>query len=247
MSDFQEQIEGKNPVWEALKAQRPIDKIMLAKSINQQDVSRITALARRMKIKLEWAEREKLDKLSQTGRHQGVIAIAAARDYASFDDELEKVLAAGHAPAFIVVLDEISDPHNLGAIIRSAECTGADFILIPDRRSAGLTAVVARASAGAIEHMPVCRVPNLTRALERMKEAGIWIIGADTEGSLVYDVNLTIATALVIGAEGSGIRRLVKETCDQLARLPMKGNIDSLNASVAAGTLMYEVVRQRSC
>lgn len=239
-----EQIEGRNPVWEALKSGRPIERILISKTIHQQDVAGITALARRSRIKLEWAPKEKLDHLSVTGRHQGIIAVAAAREYADFDTELSRVLESSETP-FLVLLDEIADPHNLGAIIRTAECTGAQFIVIPEHRSAGLTGTVERASAGAVEHLPVCRVTNLVRAIETLKQNGIWVIGADMDGSLAYEADLRRPLALVIGAEGQGIRRLVKESCDLTVRLPMKGKIGSLNASVAAGALMYEVVRQR--
>ncbi|MDD4796835.1 MAG: 23S rRNA (guanosine(2251)-2'-O)-methyltransferase RlmB [Eubacteriales bacterium] len=239
-----ELIEGRNPVWEALKSERPIEKILLSKTINQQDVARITALARRSRIKLEWAPREKLDQLSMTGRHQGVIAVAAARAYADFDTELARVLQSGDTP-FLLLLDEISDPHNLGAIIRTAECVGAQFVVIPEHRSAGLTGAVERASAGAVEHLPVCRVTNLVRAIDTLKQSGIWVVGADMDGSLAYEADLKRPLALVIGSEGQGIRRLVKEACDFIVRLPMQGKIGSLNASVAAGALLYEAVRQR--
>ncbi|MDD3243266.1 MAG: 23S rRNA (guanosine(2251)-2'-O)-methyltransferase RlmB [Eubacteriales bacterium] len=239
-----ELIEGRNPVWEALKSGRPIEKILLAKTINQQDVAGITALARRSRIKLEWAPKEKLDQLSVTKRHQGVLAVAAVREYADLDTELQRVLESGELP-FIVVLDEIEDPHNLGAIIRTAECMGAQFIVIPERRSAGLTAAVERASAGAVEHVPVCRVTNLVRAIDTLKQAGIWIMGADMNGKPAYETDFAQPLALVIGSEGEGMRRLVREACDGIVSLPMSGKTGSLNASVAAGALMYEVVRQR--
>lgn len=238
-------LEGKNPVWEALKAEKPIEKIILSKTINQESVRGITGLAHTRNIKIEWAPKEKLDALSGTGRHQGVIAICGAHEYADLDEVLDAVRDKGLVP-FIVLLDEIQDPHNLGAVIRTAECSGAQAVVITQHNSVGLTSAVGRASAGAIEHVPVCKALNMAATIEKLKERGLWIIGSDTEGTLAYDIDLKGPIALVIGSEDKGIRRLVLEKCDYVARLPMLGRLSSLNASVAAGVLMYETVRQRS-
>ncbi len=237
-------LEGKNAVWEALKAERPIEKILLSKTINQESVRGITGLARGRNIKIEWAPKEKLDTLSTTGRHQGVLAVCAAHTYADLDEVLDGLKDSAYPP-LIVLLDEIQDPHNLGAIIRTAECAGAQAVVIPQHNSAGLTPAAGRASAGAIEHVPVCRVPNLAAAIERLKERGLWVVGGDMDGKPVYDIDLTGPIALVIGSEEHGIRRLVREKCDHVASLPMLGKLNSLNASVAAGVLLYEAVRQR--
>ena len=237
-------IEGKNPVWEALKAERSIEKLLIAKTVQQESVRGITGLARSRGIKIEFAPKEKLDSLSATGRHQGVIAVCAAHAYAELDDVLDAVKQEGRTP-FLILLDEVQDPHNLGAIIRTAECAGAQAVVVTQHNSAGLTPAVGRASAGAIEHVPVCKVQNLVRAIESLKERGIWVVGADMEGKLAYELDLKGPIALVIGGEGGGVRRLALEKCDFVAKLPMLGKINSLNASVAAGILMYEVVRQR--
>lgn len=238
-------LEGKNAVWEALKAEKPIEKILLSKTIQQESVRGITGLARARKIKIEFAPKERLDALSSTGHHQGVIALAAAQEYALLEDVLAGIAASGRVP-FVVLLDEVQDPHNLGAIVRTAECSGAQAIIIPQHNSAGLTPAAARASAGAVAHVPVCRVVNLGAAIERLKELGYWIVGADMGGKLAYELDFTGPIALVIGGEDRGIRRLIQEKCDFIARLPMLGELNSLNASVAAGVLMYEVVRQRT-
>ena len=237
-------LEGKNAVWEALKAERPIERILLSKTIEQQSVRAITGAARARKIKLEWVPKERLDALSATGRHQGILAYAAAHAYADLETVLD-TLDASPYPPLIVLLDEIQDPHNLGAIIRSAECAGAQAVIIPQHNSAGLTPAAGRASAGAIEHIPVCRVPNLAAAIDRLKERGMWVVGADMEGKPVYEVDLKGPIAVVIGSEEHGIRRLVREKCDHIASLPLLGKVASLNASVAAGVLLYEAVRQR--
>jgi 23S rRNA (guanosine2251-2'-O)-methyltransferase len=238
-------IEGKNPVWEALKAERPIEKLLISKTINQESVRGITGLAHSRKIKIEFAPKEKLDAMSSTGRHQGIIAVCAAHQYAELDDVLDKVKQEGRTP-FIVLLDEVQDPHNLGAVIRTAECAGAQAVVITQHNSAGLTPAAGRASAGAIEHVPVCKAQNLVATIEKLKEQGLWIVGADMEGALAYEIDMTGPIALVIGGEEKGVRRLVLEKCDHVARLPMFGKLNSLNASVAAGVLMYEAVRQRS-
>lgn len=237
-------LEGRNPVWEALKAERPIDRILLAKTVSQDSVRGITGLARARGIKVEFVPRERLDALSVTGRHQGVIAMSAERAYADLDDVLAAVEEAGKAP-FLVLLDEVQDPHNLGAVIRTAECAGAQAVVIPQHNSAGLTPAAGRASAGAVEYVPVCRVPNLAAAIDKLKQRGIWVVGADMEGTPAYSIDLTGPVALVVGGEDKGVRRLVLEKCDHVASLPLYGRLNSLNASVAAGVLMYEVVRQR--
>lgn len=239
-----ELIEGKNTVWEALKAERPIDKIMLAKTIAQESVRGITGLARSRNIKVEFVPKERLDAMSATGRHQGVIAVCAARGYAELDQVLDDVQKAGKTP-FIVLLDEVQDPHNLGAVIRTAECAGAQAVVITQHNSAGLTPAAGRASAGAVEYVPVCRAQNLAQTIEKLKERGIWVVGADMGGKPAYEIDMTGPIALVVGGEDRGVRRLVLEKCDHVAGLPMLGKLNSLNASVAAGVLMYEVVRQR--
>ncbi len=238
-------LEGKNAVWEALKAEKPIEKILLAKTIQQESVRGITGLARARKIKVEFVPKERLDSLSATGRHQGVIALSAAQEYAVFEDTLAAIAASGKVP-LVVLLDEVQDPHNLGAIVRTAECAGAQAVIIPQHNSAGLTPAAGRASAGAVAHVPVCRVVNLVAAMERLKELGYWVVGADMEGTLAYEVDFTGPIALVVGGEDKGLRRLTRENCDHIARLPMLGQLNSLNASVAAGVLLYEVVRQRT-
>lgn len=238
-------LEGKNPVWEALKAERPIEKLLISKTINQDTVRGITGLARSRNIKIEFAPKEKLDALSSTGRHQGIIAICAAREYAELDDVLDRVKQEGKTP-FIILLDEVQDPHNLGAIIRTAECVGAQAVVVTQHNSAGLTPAAGRASAGAIEHVPVCKAINLAQTIDKLKERGLWVIGADMGGKLAYEVDMTGPIALVVGGEDRGVRRLVLEKCDHVARLPMAGKLNSLNASVAAAVMMYEAVRQRS-
>jgi 23S rRNA (guanosine2251-2'-O)-methyltransferase len=237
-------LEGRNPVWEALKAERPIEKIILSRTINRESVRGIEGLARSRKIKVEFAPAEKLDALSATGRHQGVVAICAAKQYDDLDAVLNNVQEKGLTP-FIILLDEIQDPHNLGAVIRTAECAGAQAVVVTQHNSAGLTPAVARASAGAVEHVPVCKAHNLAQTIEALKKRGVWVVGADMQGKPAWELDLTGPLALVVGGEGSGVRRLVLEKCDFLAGLPMRGKIGSLNASVAAGILMYEVVRQR--
>lgn len=237
-------IEGRNPVWEALKAERPIEKLLLAQDAGRTGLERITGAARRLKIKIEYAPREKLDRISVTGRHQGVIALAAVREYDPFETTLDEVLASTPLP-LIVVLDEIVDPYNLGAIIRSAECAGAGMVVTTAHNSAGLTPATERSSAGAVAHMKICKVNNLAHALDYMKERGIWVAGADMGGQSAWKCDLNRPLALVIGSEGNGIRRLVAEKCDYIVSLPLKGKVSSLNASVAAGILIYETLRQR--
>ena len=241
-----ELIEGRNAVTEALRAERPIDKIYVAGGEADKTLGFISSSARDRGITVVECDRRKLDNMSQTHAHQGVIAVCAVREYVTVQDILEKAAEQQEDP-FIVVCDEITDSHNLGAIIRSAECAGAHGIVIPKRRSAGLTAVVNKASAGAAEHLPVARVANLRSALEELKAQGIWIYGTAADGdSPLWKTDLRGPIALVIGSEGSGMGRLVRENCDFVLSLPMKGKISSLNASVAGAIVMYEIMRQRS-
>ena len=239
-------LEGRNPVFEALKAGRQIDKIIIAKGENKGSVTHILALAREKRILVSEAERSKLDAISQTGAHQGIIAYAAAANYVSVKDILDCAAQRGEDP-FVIICDSLNDAHNLGSIIRTAHCCGAHGVIIPKHRSVGLSAVCAKASAGATEYAPVAKVTNLSRCIEDLKKAGLWVCGTDADGeNEMCKANLKGPIALVIGSEGEGMSRLVKESCDFLVRIPMKGQINSLNASVAAGVLMYEIVRQRS-
>lgn len=239
-------IEGRNAVIEALRAGRTIDKIYIAKGDVDQTLGHIASKARSAGIVVVEADRRKLDAMSQTHAHQGVIALCAVKEYCTVADILAVAEARGEPP-FIIVCDEISDPHNLGAIIRSAECAGAHGVIIPKRRSAGLTAIVDKTSAGAAEHVAIARVPNLSAAISELKKSGLWVYGAAAEGaSPMWQTDLTGPVCLVIGSEGDGIGRLVRENCDFLVSIPLKGQISSLNASAAAAVLMYEVLRQRS-
>lgn len=239
-------IEGRNAVIEALRAGRAIDKIFIAKGDVDKTLGHIASRAREKGIVVVEADRRKLDFMSQTHAHQGVIALAAIREYCEINDILT-LASERQEPPFVIVCDEISDPHNLGAIIRSAECAGVHGIVIPKRRSAGLTAVVDKASAGAAEHMLIARVPNISSALKELKEQGLWVYGTAADGqSDLWHTNFTGAMALVIGSEGDGMSRLVKENCDFVVSLPMKGRVSSLNAAAAAAITMYEVLRQRS-
>lgn len=240
-----EYIEGRNAVIEALRAGRAIDKIYIAKGEVDQTLGHIASKARAQGVVVVETDRRKLDAMSQTHAHQGVVALCAVKEYCTVEDLLQRAQEKGEPP-FLVMCDEISDPHNLGAIIRTAECVGAHGVIIPKRRSAGLTAVVDKASAGAAEHLPIARVPNLTAAIETLKKAGVWIYGSAAEGaSPLWKTDLTGSICLVIGSEGDGISRLVREHCDVLVSIPMKGEISSLNASAAAAVLMYEALRQR--
>ncbi|MDD6077266.1 MAG: 23S rRNA (guanosine(2251)-2'-O)-methyltransferase RlmB [Oscillospiraceae bacterium] len=239
-------IEGRNAVIEALRAGRTIDKIYIAKGDVDQTLGHIASKARSAGVVVVEADRRKLDAMSQTHAHQGVIALCAVKEYCTVADILAIAQARGEPP-FVIVCDEISDPHNLGAIIRSAECAGAHGVIIPKRRSAGLTAVVDKTSAGAVEHVAIARVPNLSAAIGELKKSGLWVYGAAAEGaSPMWQTDLTGPVCLVIGSEGDGIGRLVRENCDFLVSIPLKGQISSLNASAAAAVLMYEVLRQRS-
>ena len=237
-------IEGRNAVIEALRAGKTIDKLFILDGCNDGPVSTIKREAKKHDIQVRFVDKERLDQLSATGHHQGVIARCAAYEYAEVEDILAMAKDKGEDP-FIIILDNIEDPHNLGAIIRSANLAGAHGIIIPKNRAVGLTATVARTSAGAINYTPVAKVTNLARTIDDLKKLGIWFACADMDGVPMYDVNLTGPIGLVIGNEGEGVSRLIKEKCDYVCSIPMKGDIDSLNASVAAGVLMYEVVRQR--
>ncbi|GAA4723518.1 23S rRNA (guanosine(2251)-2'-O)-methyltransferase RlmB [Brevibacillus fulvus] len=242
----EEWIVGKNPIIEALRSGRTINKIWIAEGVNKNQMGPILSLAKEQGVIITSANRKKLDQLSGTDHHQGVIASVAAYDYVELDDILAAARSKNEAP-FLLILDELEDPHNLGSILRTADAVGAHGVIIPKRRSVSLTATVAKASAGAIEYVPVARVTNLVRAIEELKEQGIWIAGTDAGAPLDFrEGDFTIPLALVIGSEGKGISRLVRENCDFLYRLPMAGQVTSLNASVAAALLMYEVYRARS-
>lgn len=237
-------IEGRNPVLEALKSDAEIDTILISKEAAQGSLNKIIEMAKEKNILVKNVDKTALDKLSENKRHQGVIAEATEYQYKDVEDILEYAKQKNEKP-FIIILDEITDVHNLGAIIRTAECLGAHGIIIPKRRAAQVNGVVAKASAGAVEHLPVARVTNISQCLETLKEKGLWIYGADMDGKNVYDEKFDSAVGLVIGSEGSGIGRLVKEKCDNLVKIPMKGNINSLNASCAASIIIYEVMKQR--
>ena len=237
-------IEGRNPVIEAYRSGKTIDKLFVLDGCQDGPVKTITREARKQHTIISYVSKERLDQLSETHHHQGVIAIAAAYDYASVDDILAKAREKGEAP-FIFLLDGIEDPHNLGAIIRTANLAGAHGVIIPKHRAVGLTATVARTSAGALNFTPVAKVTNLGAAMDELKKEGLWFVCADMKGEVMYRQNLTGPIGLVIGNEGEGVSRLVREKCDFTASIPMKGDIDSLNESVAAGVLAYEIVRQR--
>ena len=238
-------IEGRNAVTEALRSGAAIDKIYIARGETDAALGHIASTARNRGIVVVEADRRKLDGMSRTKSHQGVVAVAAVREYAGVDDILNAARERGEAP-LIVVCDELSDPHNLGAVIRTAECAGAHGVIIPKRRSAGLTAIVAKTSAGAVSYLPVARVPNLTAALKDLKARGLWVYGTAAEGATsLYDADWKRPAAIVIGSEGDGLGRLVREQCDFLVSIPMKGKINSLNASAAAAVVLYEAVRQR--
>ena len=238
-------LEGRNAVQEALRSGRTIDKVFVASGEVDHGLQRLAQQAKEAGAVVVSVDRRKLDTMSVTHAHQGIIAMAAAREYSTIDDILAYASEKGEAP-LIVLCDELSDPHNLGAILRSAECAGAHGVIIPKRRSVGLSAVVAKASAGAIEFMKVARVTNLAAAMEELKEKGVWIYGTAAEGSIpMYQADLRGPAAIVIGSEGDGMSRLVREKCDVTVHIPMKGRISSLNASAAASILLYEAVRQR--
>lgn len=239
------QIEGKNAVMEALKAGRAIDKIYIAKGETDKSLKFIASKARASGAVISEVDRRKLDYMSKTHSHQGVIAMAAVREYCSISDILEAADRKNEKP-LIIICDEISDPHNLGAIIRTAEAAGAHGIIIPKRRSAGITAIVEKTSAGAVEHMLVARVANINAAINELKQRGVWIFGAAAEGDTgLWNTDFKDSSAIVIGSEGEGMGRLVSENCDYLVSIPMKGNMSSLNASAAGAIMLYEAVRQR--
>lgn len=237
-------IEGRNAVIEAYRAGRAIDRIYIQDGCQDGPVMTIKREARKHDTVIKYVARERLDQLSETGKHQGVIAYAAAYEYVQVEDILEKAREKGESP-FLILLDNIEDPHNLGAIIRTANLAGAHGVIIPKNRAVGLTATVARTSAGALNYTPVARVTNLARTIEELKKEGLWFVCADMDGTMMYDLDLKGPIGLVIGNEGEGVGKLVREKCDMVASIPMKGQIDSLNASVAAGVLAYEILRQR--
>ena len=237
-------IEGRNAVLEAFRSGKPVDKLFVLDGCQDGPVRTIVREAKKHDTLVQFVDKERLTQLSQTGRHQGVIAYTAAYEYAQVEDMLALAKERGEDP-FLILLDDIEDPHNLGAIIRTANLAGAHGVIIPKRRAVGLTATVAKTSAGAINYTPVAKVTNLTKTMKELKEKGLWFVCADMGGESMYKLNLTGPIGLVIGNEGEGVSRLVKETCDFVASIPMKGDIDSLNASVATGVLAYEIVRQR--
>ena len=237
-------IEGRNAVLEAFRAGKTIDKLFVLDGCQDGPVKSILREAKKTDTIINFVDKERLDRLANSGHHQGVVAQAAAYEYAEVEDILNAAKEKGEAP-FIFILDEIEDPHNLGAIIRTANLCGAHGVIIPKRRAVGLTATVAKTSAGAVNYTPVAKVTNIAKTIEELKKEGMCFVCADMDGQTMYDLNLTGPIGLVIGNEGAGVSRLVKEKCDFTASIPMKGDIDSLNASVAAGVLAYEIVRQR--
>ena len=237
-------IEGRNAVLEAFRAGKTIDKLLVLDGCQDGPVKSIIREAKKQDTLIQFVTKERLSQISETGKHQGVIAYAAAYAYAEVEDMLKTAEEKGEDP-FLILLDNIEDPHNLGAIIRTANLAGAHGVIIPKRRAVGLTSTVAKTSAGAINYTPVAKVTNISATIEELKEKGLWFVCADMGGELMYRMNLKGPIGLVIGSEGDGVSRLVKEKCDYIASIPMKGDIDSLNASVAAGVLAYEIVRQR--
>ena len=238
-------IEGRNAVTEALRSGRTIDKVYVAAGETDRALSRLAAQAKEAGAVVVTVDRRKLSSMSQTGAHQGIMAVTAAHEYASVDDILQRAEKKGQAP-LIVICDELTDPHNLGAIIRTAECAGAHGVIIPKRHSVGLTAVVSKTSAGALEYMPVARVTNITNTMKELQKRGIWIFGTAASGTVdLYHADLKGPAAIVIGNEGDGMSRLVSESCDFTVSIPMRGEISSLNASAAAAIMLYEAVRQR--
>lgn len=244
MEETGNRIEGRNAVLEAFRSGKTIDKLFVLDGCKDGPVQTILREAKKSDTIINYIPKERLDAMSETGKHQGVIAVAAAYKYANVEEILEKAKEKGEPP-FIFVLDNIEDPHNLGAIIRTANLAGAHGVIIPKRRAVGLTGTVAKASAGAINYTPVAKVTNLAATIKELKEQGLWFVCADMGGTTMYELDLKGPIGLVIGNEGEGVGKLVKENCDFVASIPMKGDIDSLNASVAAGVLAYEIVRQR--
>lgn len=237
-------VEGRNAVIEAFRSGKPVDKLFVLDGCQDGPVRTIIREAKKHDTIINFVTKERLDQISETKKHQGVIAYAAAYEYSEVEDMLELAKRKGEDP-FLILLDNIEDPHNLGAIIRTANLAGAHGVIIPKRRAVGLTATVAKTSAGALNYTPVAKVTNLAKTMEELKEKGLWFVCADMGGESMYRLNLTGPIGMVIGNEGDGVSRLVKEKCDFIASIPMKGDIDSLNASVAAGVLAYEIVRQR--
>lgn len=237
-------IEGRNAVLEAYRSGKTIDKLFVLDGCQDGPIKSITREARKHDSIINYISKERLDQMSETGKHQGVIAVSAAYSYAEVEDILQIARDKGEDP-FVFILDGIEDPHNLGAIIRTANLAGAHGVIIPKRRAVGLTPTVAKTSAGAINYTPVAKVTNISNTIKELKDQGMWFVCADMGGTKMYDLNLTGSIGLVIGNEGEGVSKLVKENCDMVASIPMKGDIDSLNASVAAGVLAYEIVRQR--
>ena len=237
-------IEGRNPVIEAFRAGKEIDKLYILDGCQDGPVMTIKREARKRDTLIKYVDKDRLDNMSETGKHQGVIAVVAAYEYSEIEDMFALAAKKNEDP-FFILLDSIEDPHNLGAIIRTANLSGAHGVIIPKNRAVGLTATVARTSAGALNYTPVAKVTNLAKTIEELKQKGMWFVCADMGGTPMYDLNLKGSIGLVIGNEGEGVGRLIKEKCDMVASIPMKGDIDSLNASVAAGVLAYEIVRQR--
>ncbi len=238
-------IEGRNPVIEAMKSDVQIDRILISKEIAEGSISKILTMAKENKILVKYVDKAALSKISENGRHQGIIAEAMEYEYKEIEDIFENAKKKNEKP-FVIILDEITDVHNLGAIIRTAECLGSHGVIIPKRRAAGVNGVVAKTSAGAVEYLPIVRVTNISQTLEILKEKGLWIYGADMDGEkYISEENLDVPIGVVIGSEGSGIGRLIKKNCDTLVKIPMKGNINSLNASCAASIIIYEIMKQR--
>ena len=237
-------VEGRIPVMEALKSGRDIEKILVAKGQREGSIRAIIGMARERKLIIQEVDKVKLDELSEVKNHQGVIAIVSEYEYFEVEDLLKEAYKKKEKP-FLIILDEVTDPHNLGAIIRTANVSGAHGVIIPKRRSAGLTQIVAKTATGAIEYTKVAKVTNLNQTIKALKKQGIWVIAADMNGKAMYDTDFTMPVAIVIGAEGEGVSRLIRENCDMVASIPMYGEINSLNASVAAAVIMYEAVRQR--
>jgi 23S rRNA (guanosine2251-2'-O)-methyltransferase len=241
----QDKIEGRNPILEALNADREFEKILIAKGVEKGSIQKIIGIAKDRRIPIQYVARQKIDQLSKSHAHQGILAFVAAYRYFALEEIIQRTEKNGEA-SFLLLLDNITDPHNLGSILRTADAAGVHGVIIPKRNAVGLTAVVAKTSAGAVEYVPVSKVPNIAQTIDLLKKKGFWIVGADMDGKKAYyNQELTGKIALVIGSEGKGIGRLVKEKCDFLVRIPMKGKIESLNASIAASILMYEIVRQR--
>ena len=237
-------IEGRNAVIEAFRAGKTVDKLFVLEHCKEGSMNTVLREAKKHDTIINYVKKERLDQMSETGKHQGVIAYIAAFEYATVDDILKKAEDKGEPP-FVVILDDIEDPHNLGAIIRTANLAGAHCVIIPKHRAAGLTATAVKASAGAVSYTPVAKVTNISKTIEELKDKGLWFVCADMGGTTMYDLDLKGPIGLVVGNEGKGVSRLVKEKCDFIASIPMFGDIDSLNASVATGVLAYEIVRQR--